>query len=217
MQDPIGIGLLKSTVLLLFDKLGIIEETRMKCKLAGFIVLATACSAIAQPNDKMTTFGLEMGKPLDLPVCKYTGATKSVGIQQYTCFEPASELSQNRPRVHFGLKEMPPIVKGLSMTVELFDDKLDALQFATPGLDSKEKILRFFTEKYGSPTTLTKANLQDADGANYETFTAIWDTPTLYVEYKPTGGTVKEGSARIETQHAHQARVAARKPDPASR
>jgi hypothetical protein len=185
----------------------ITKENGMKYLLAGFIFLATACSATAQNNNQMTMFGLEIGKPLDLPVCQYTNATKSVGIQQYTCVEPAGELAQNRARIHFGLKEIPPIVKGLSMTVQLVDDKLEALYFATPGLDSKARLLRIFTEKYGAPTTLTKATLKDADGAGYETFTAVWDMPGLYVEYTPTNGSVKEGVARIETQRARHARV----------
>jgi hypothetical protein len=85
-----------------------------------------------------------------------------------------NESSQNGARIHFGLKEIPPIVKGLSMTVQLVDDKLEALYFATPGLDSKAGILRIFTEKYGTPTTLIKASLQGADGAGYDTFTAIY-------------------------------------------
>jgi hypothetical protein len=122
----------------------------------------------------MTMFGLEIGKPLDLPVCQYANAKKSVGIQQYTCVEPTNEPSQNGARIHFGLKEIPPIVKGLSMTVQLVDDKLEALYFSTPGLDSKAGILRIFTEKYGTPTTLIKASLQGADGAGYDTFTAIY-------------------------------------------
>jgi hypothetical protein len=179
----------------------------MKYLLTGFIFLAVACSATAQNNDQMTMFGLEIGKPLDLPVCQYTNATKSVGIQQYTCVELADELAQHRARIHFGLKEIPPIVKGLSMTVQLVDDKLEALYFATPGLDSKARLLRIFTEKYGAPTTLTKATLKDADGARYENFTAVWDMPGLYVEYTPTNGSVKEGIARIETQRARQAHV----------
>jgi len=178
----------------------------MKCRLACLILFAAACSASAQDN-KMTMFGLEIGKPLDLPVCQYANATKSVGIQQYTCVEPASDPSQNRPCIHFGLKEIPPIVKGMSITVQLVDDKLEALYFATPGLDSKARLLRIFTDKYGAPTTLTKATLKDADGAGYETFTAVWDMPALYVEYTPTNGSVKEGVARVETQRARQARI----------
>ena len=179
----------------------------MKNKLAAFIVFATACSAIAQSNDTMTPFGFEIGKPLDLPVCQYTTAQKIVGIQQYSCFEPASESSQNQSRVYFGLKEVPPIVKGLSITVQLVDGNLESLHFATPGLSSKDRVLRIFTEKYGSPTKLTNASMQDADGAKKETFTAIWDMPALYVEYTPTNGDVKEGFARIETQRARQMRV----------
>jgi len=187
--------------------LGITEEKSMKYGLAGVIFFAAACAATAQNNSHMTMFGLGIGKPLDLPVCQYTNATQSVGIQQTTCVEPASESSQNRTLIHFGLKEIPPIVKGLSMTVQLVDNKLEALSFATPGLDSKARLLRIFTEKYGMPTTSTKATLKDADGVGYETFTAIWDTPALYVEYSPTSGSVKEGFARIETQRARQARV----------
>lgn len=179
----------------------------MKNKLVACIVFATACSAIAQNNNTMTPFGFEMGKPLDLPVCQYTAATKIVGIQQYSCFEPASESSQNQARVHFGLKEVPPIVKGLFITVQLVNDNLESLQFATPGLSSKDRVLRNFTEKYGPPTKLTKESLQDADGAKNETSTAIWDMPTLYVEYRPTNGDVNEGFARIETQRARQMRV----------
>jgi hypothetical protein len=185
----------------------ITKENGMKYLLSGFIFLATACSATAQNNNQMTMFGLEIGKPLDLPVCQYANATKSVGIQQYTCVEPADELAQNRARIHFGLKEIPPIVKGLSMTVQLVDEKLEAMYFATPGIESKARLLRIFTEKYGAPTTLTKATLKNADGAGYETFTAVWDMPGLYVEYAPTNGSVKEGVARIETQRARQARV----------
>jgi hypothetical protein len=200
---------LKLTLPPSFDMLGVTEEKSMKYLLAAFIYCATACSATAQ-NNQMTMFGLEIGKPLDLPVCQYTNATTSVGIQQYTCVEPASEPSQNRQRIHFGLKEIPPIVKGLPMTVQLVDGKLEALYFATPGIDSKARLLRIFTEKYGTPTTLTQATLKDADGAGYETFTAVWDTPALYVEYTPTNGSVKEGVARIETQSARRARVNAK-------
>ncbi|WP_332876245.1 hypothetical protein [Massilia sp. S19_KUP03_FR1] len=183
----------------------------MKNKLAAFIVSATACSAIAQTDNKLTPFGFEIGKPLDLPVCQYTTADKIVGIQQYTCLEPASQSSHNRILVHFGLKEVPPIVKGLSITVQLVDDNLESLEFATPGLGSQEKLLRIFTEKYGVATRLTKQNLQDAEGVKYETFTAIWDLPSLYVEYRPSNGNVKEGFARIETQHARQIRIDAQK------
>jgi len=182
----------------------------MKYKLAGFILFASSCSAIAQDSSKMTALGFEIGKPLDLPVCQYTTGTKSVGIQQRTCVEPADERLQNHTRVHFGLKEIPPLVKGLSMTVDVVDDKLEALYFATPGLNGKERTLRIFTEKYGTPTTLTRESLQSADGAKHETFTAVWDLPTLYVEYTPTSGNVNEGSARIETQRARQARAPAR-------
>lgn len=178
----------------------------MKNKLAALMVFATACSAIAQNNNMMTPYGFEIGKPLDLPVCQYT-AEKIVGIQQYSCFEPASESSQNQARVHFGLKEVRPIVKGLSITVQLVDDKLESLQFATPGIASKERVLRILCEKYGTPTKLTKESLLDADGAKYETFTAIWDLPALYVEYTPTNGDVKEGFVSIETQRARQIRV----------
>lgn len=183
----------------------------MKYILAGLFVFATACSAIAQTNNKIFAFGLEIGKPLDLPVCQYTTAEKLVGIQQITCFEPASELSQNRTRVHFGLKEIPPIVRGLSLTVKLVDNNLEALFFATPGLDTKDKVLGIFTKKYGTPTKLTKETLQNTYDAKYETFTAIWDMPTLYVEYTPTNGSVKEGFARIETQRARQTRIDSQK------
>jgi len=183
----------------------------MKNIFFAFVVCATACSAIAQSNSTMTPFGFEIGKPLDLPVCQYTTAQKIVGIQQYSCFEPASESSQNQTRVHFGLKEVPPIVKGLSITVQLVDDNLEALHFVTPGLSSKDRVLRIFTEKYGPPTKLTKESLQDAEGERKETFTAIWDMPALYVEYTPTNRNSSEGFARIETQRARQIRVGARK------
>jgi hypothetical protein len=182
----------------------------MKNKLAAFIVFATACSAVAQSKNTTTPLGFEIGKRLDLPICQYT-AQKIVGIQQYTCLEPASESSQYQTRVHFGLKEVPPIVKGLSITVQLADDNLESLHFATPGIGSKDKVLRMFTEKYGTPTQLKKESLQDADGTKYQTFIAIWDMPSLYVEYTPTNQDIKEGFARIETQHARQIRNHAQK------
>ena len=103
-------------------------------------------------------------------------------------------------------KEVPPIVKGLSIDVQLVDDNLESLHFATPGLSSKDRVLRIFTERYGPPTKLTKESLQDADGAENETFTAIWDMQTLYVEYAPTNGDSSEGHARIETQRARNSR-----------
>jgi len=185
----------------------------MKYQLAAIALYATVGSAFAQAQVPMSAFGLEIGKPIDLPACEYVGSTKSVVmLQQKTCFEPASPVSQNRDKVHFGMKEVPSIVSGFSMIVKIVDGNLEALYFNTPGIEAKDRILSALTEKYGVPTKLTKENLQNSYGAQYESFNATWDTPTLYVEYSPTSsGSLKAGFASVETQRTHKLRVDALK------
>jgi hypothetical protein len=161
---------------------------------------------IAQTTPLMSAFGLDIGKPISLPLCPGIGATQFVDlVQKKTCFEQASKYSNGRAKVHFAREEMPSIVSGFVINVTLIDNKLEGLSFDTPGLNSRDRVLNVLTDKYGAPTKLNKESLQNGYGARYESFIAEWDESDLYVIYTPVaGGDIKRGFIRIETQRARQ-------------
>jgi hypothetical protein len=178
----------------------------MKRIIVGAILGGMATVGIAQSNPVMSAFGLDIGKPLTLALCPGIGATKIVDlVQKQTCFEQASKYSNDRAKVHFGIQEVPSIIKGSVINVTLIDDQLEGLSFDTPGLEAKDRILGVLTEKYGAPTKFYKESLQNSFGARYESFFAEWDRPELYVVYTPAaGGDIKRGFIRIETQRARR-------------
>jgi hypothetical protein len=83
--------------------------------------------------------------------------------------------------------------------VILIDGALEAITISTQGdPSSQESVLRLLTGKYGKPSSVRKRVLQNAFGAKFSSYVAIWQFNKLVVYYD--GGTsISNGSIEIST------------------
>lgn len=156
----------------------------------------------------MSAFGFVMGKPLDLPACKYSEFLKYDGAQEKTCIEPEDKNSPSYRSIHFSPEDRPALLSTSGVTGTLIDGILEGLNFGTLGYSSKDQTLATLVEKYGKPTRITDRKLQNRYGAKFDTYIAEWDNPDLYVEFTPTFyDSLKEGFLSIETPKGRQHRL----------
>src|SRR6266487_5143738 len=90
----------------------------------------------------------------------------------------------------------------------MIDGNIEGASFLTHGLLSQNADLERFKEKYGQPTSLSPAQVQNRLGAKFDTFTAVWLFPELYVSFTSTYFTLDEGLVIIDTARGHEKRSA---------
>lgn len=179
-------------------------------RLLSFLI-ALACVSNAEADDRMTVFGLEIGKPINLPSCTLNPRTW-YNHPKSTCIEPGANTYGEYRIVHFPGNKYSSLLSDDIAVVQLFDGKLSALRFGTVGFANKDETLALLIRKYGKPTSVVKEKFQRHHGVEYESFTAVWSTSTSYVEFSPVDdGSLKRGFIRIETPRARQYRLNALK------
>ncbi|KUO56335.1 MAG: hypothetical protein APF78_01845 [Sphingomonadales bacterium BRH_c3] len=126
----------------------------------GLLTAATA------PQQQWTVFGLELGKPLSIPVCQHKvlpgGLVSNYTYEddpRETCHEPDIQLSDapwRRGNVDFPLQRMPLILHINSGYTLIVDGKLEGLQFDTLGYANTDGIISELTAKFGRPTSVAR-------------------------------------------------------------
>lgn len=169
---------------------------RLKYLLFTLVLFATT-NGLSQSSDadskQMTVFGFELGKPLRLPPCPDPGSvTPSVG---------------STPCLHkWGAAYMigiPPKEKSLyidgELSVDFVDGDLGKIRFNTHGLISQDAVLKLLKDKYGTPTVYLPQSGQNAFGAKFNSFGAVWQFANLTVIFAGIVARTDQGFVTFET------------------
>jgi hypothetical protein len=172
-------------------------------------ITATVVAASAAGAADLTVFGVELGKPVNLPECPYktAGGMKLYDVMpQSTCVhDPHALNGYGRParELSFGRDEAPPIVK--NWTAFLLEDdagRVIGFHFLTSGVQTQAAVLSQLKEKYGAPTSVTPHTVRTAVGGPFESFDAKWSLPGLVVNFQGTTDRIDRGDVTIDLPEA---------------
>lgn len=187
-----------------------------RAHITAIFALASLAAAPPPKPQSWTVFGLELGKPLSIPMCKHKVLPGGY-VSQFTyeddpaetCYEPDIELNGAPPwrrgNVDFPLKRIPLIVHGSTGFTFIVDGKLEGLQFDTLNHGSTSEIIEELSEKFGRPTSVTRFTANPS-GIPVPATHAEWQLPNLYVSYRNIDSSVEYGSLLIETTVMQAAR-----------
>ena len=156
----------------------------------------------------LTVFGFELGKPLNLPECRYkmSGTMKLYDIlSDTTCTEEAiliNTYGQPVRRIIFSQKEAPTIVKSWQMIALEADGNLIGVEFFTVGASAQDVTLQTLTQKYGKPSGKSSKTVGNNFGASMEAITASWKTQELNVYFEGITDRLDRGHVLIDLPQA---------------
>jgi hypothetical protein len=150
----------------------------------------------------MTVFSITIGKPLEVPLCpKGTVVFETMcymeepylkkdkyGLEHITVWLPTSQEVQNYNEGFLGGR----------LYAVLIDGSLEAVTVETrSGSWAQETILNLLSKKYGKSSSLQKRLLQNAFGAKFIGYLAIWRLTGLTVKFE--SDELNGGSVEIQT------------------
>jgi hypothetical protein len=154
----------------------------------------------------MTVFGIKLGQKLTLAECPKDASGYDLVIRQ-DCFQLLSAKTEN-VEIHFPIRNMPEMLSAPRLVALIIDGNIEGVSFSTRGIQSQNADLQRFKDKYGEPTRLVPAQVQNRMGAKFETFTALWLFPELSVSFVSASTTLDEGLVIIDTTKGHEKRSA---------
>ena len=166
------------------------------------LALLLPCLASAEP----TIFGLELGKALTLPKCPISPRFNDVDLfgQTAICvWERGAKTS-----IVFPNDKRPAIGKSPSIGATVKDGILQGLTIYTFGAASQESVFAALQEKFGKPSKVSKAQAQNLYGAQFNNINALWEQPSVTVEFWGVETKVDTGVVWIETPEVRAARMA---------
>ena len=102
----------------------------------------------------------------------------------------------------------PAIGKSPSIGATVRYGVLQGLTIYTFGAASQESVFSALQEKFGKPSKASKTAAQNLYGAQFEKINAIWEQPTVTVEFWGVETKVDTGVVWVETPEARAARIA---------
>lgn len=174
----------------------------MKTPLAFTLALLLASAITASAAD-MTVFGLELGKPLNLPICDADSVRKGfwTGVDQPCVYDVSgrSLLDDDLGHIRYPVRESPDIVRGADVGVVIAGGKLAGVSFVTAGYDSADFVLKRLIEKYKKPSRIDRKVLVNRLGGPVRRLTALWNLPGLTVVFQADDDLSGTGMVLIET------------------
>lgn len=172
------------------------------------IVLYSAAAYAADLDGKnaavdMTIFGMTLGKPLSIPNCENDRETASVGL----CFkEPPKEMPSSF-EVMLTRNKMPGWLQFDANDPDTYypvidyviDGVLEGATIKTSGIKSIDDVMSDLRGKYGKPTEIKRTKVKTTIGAEFESVSAKWILPSLYVSYDGTADSIDLGLITILT------------------
>ena len=169
----------------------------------GIFLMATAAATGAPP----TVFGLEFGKPLSIPVCRYQllpGGTVSITYESepaVTCYEPDIQLTGapwRRGSVDFPTGTKPIVTKINMINTLIIDGRLEGLEISTPDHNHTLLIVDELTKKFGKPTEV-RHQQAEVEGIAVPALEFTWRLRGLTVTYTNIDDDMDYGNIEIET------------------
>lgn len=153
------------------------------------LMIATAANEPALP----TVFGLEMGKPLSIPLCQHkrlADGTPSELLYEddpaETCYEPDTQVRGapwRRGSVDFPVKRTPLIIHGNIGFTLIIDGMLEGLDFDTLNHNNADGIINELTSKFGKPVSIERFDAS-VEGIELPAVEVNWRLPGLHVRYR---------------------------------
>jgi len=123
-------------------------------------------------------FGVDIGKPLAVPLCPVTQINSVVSHfdpnHPHNCVltgvDPGDYL------VNFGLSEPPPaFVQHDGVKVTVRDGIVQAVRVETDGLADQITVLSTLRDKFGKPAVLSSEKMGNLNGATFDVLFALWN------------------------------------------
>jgi hypothetical protein len=168
-------------------------------------------------NVDTKVFGIQLGERLSLPTCSLF---EMVGQPASTCIsnDLTNALVDTVPNMgdqSFGgaiklARQNCPSWMSQCLVLAILDDgRLVGISAPTDGLEAENDAVRELRTKYGTRYgRQQRFNTRTDTGAKFETWDLDWTLPGLRVEYNVINGNVRRGLLIVETEEAHQRRMA---------
>lgn len=180
-------------------------------KRLAIAIIATLLSSLAVAPD--TVFDVALAEPFSIPECKrssigYEYAGKSVCFKRlFDRTKSTAPVTDETVSIVFPLSETPPLLSGNTMTGLIMEGRLEGVGFNTRGIRNQDEVLAALKAKYGEPSGFDPHKVQNRMGASFDTFNALWTTPTLDVMYQSVTTTVDSGLVTVDTKKGAAWRV----------
>ncbi|MES2289950.1 MAG: hypothetical protein V4530_09460 [Pseudomonadota bacterium] len=161
------------------------------------------------PSKAWTVFGLELGKPVSIPVCKKKVLPGGL-VSEYSyednpaemCHEPESALRDapwQRGSINFPRAQMPTILHINAGWTLVIDGKIEGLTFDTLDHTYSQLVIAELTLKFGPATSIRRTVGRVISGVAVPCLQAEWRLPGLYVSYRSIDKNIEYGQLNIET------------------
>lgn len=180
-----------------------VPELPPVCSLPGGIA--------GQVDDKHSVIGIALGQPLAIAECKkeyiFGGPTvRYIPLQSNVCFVEniinvlATCSTLKDKTIFIEYPRVPPKLKPVwarSVSVKLLNGNVEMVSFFTLGIQGQDLVYIDLVKKYGKPTKKNVSQIQNLNGAKFESITAMWDKGDVFVEFDGTTDELTSGEVRI--------------------
>lgn len=200
----------------MLKRIPIIAATLTFASIAAAVAPNSGPGAVTTaPAKSWTVFGVELGRPPSMPVCKHTVLFDG-HVSEYTyesdpkeiCYEPDIQLrdaSWRRGSINFPLSKTPTILSFNKCNSSIIDDKIEGLECSSLNYSVSDDIIQEIISKFGRPSSITRFTAMPA-GIPVPATHVEWRLPNIYVSYRNIDRSVDHGSLLIETPIMQRAR-----------
>jgi hypothetical protein len=179
-------------------------------KLILVLAIAVLCGAAHAQSVDRSVFGVELGKPLNVPECakrKSAGGTMEFYLSSIEITANCFHIERGNDRfLDIPMKQQPMILNaGSSPRLIIIDGNVEAVHFTTYGMREEQQTFDALVAKYGAPTRVEPGATQTLNGAQFTTRDAYWQLPDLHVSYWSVTDRVTSGRVIVETDRGRAA------------
>jgi hypothetical protein len=146
---------------------------------AAFVVASFSFAESAEPLDAgVSLFGVELGKPVTLPLCPIDAIAGIVSINR----NAVSNVCQYAPlkgddqylEIDFPDNARPTYLYVGWVTVDVRDGVAQHINVSTRGTSVQDDVLQRLSQKFGAPTKIDRPMESNAFGASWAAIDAQW-------------------------------------------
>ncbi len=176
-------------------------------------------------DDKHTVLGISLGQPLAIAECqKSYSPGNSVSYDSLNrkgvCYEertyPLAASCSNLNDVTATIKYPPSSPNqnpawAWNVYAHFVNGRVERVSISTPGVSGQDLAYADLVSKYGEPTEKSVSQVQNMNGAKFESITALWDAGDVFIEFDGTSSKLTSGEVRIYSAVGKAATDAKRK------
>jgi hypothetical protein len=147
-------------------------------------------------------FGIELGKPLNLPECSGDLSQRPCVRKEPGMWGLVTNQAGAGTDAWLSLPvggSTPSFLNVPAGLIDVENGVVESISLMTNGINGQEEGLRLLVAKFGKPSTVTTQAVQNRMGAHFHTIWAVWHRSGYIVKYDSAVDDLDHGEINIQT------------------